>query len=61
MLIVAPTRELVLQIEENIRAYGRHLPLRIATVFGGVGEQPQIRALRAGTDIVIACPGGCWI
>ena len=35
----------------------KHLPLTVATVFGGVGEQPQIRALRAGTDIIIACPG----
>ena len=57
VLIVAPTRELVVQIEENIRAYAKHLPLTIATVFGGVGEMPQIRALRAATDIVVACPG----
>ena len=47
----------MVQIEENVRAYAKHLPLTVATVFGGVGEQPQIRALRAGTDIVIACPG----
>ena len=57
VLVIAPTRELVLQIEENVRAYAKHLPLSIATVFGGVGEQPQIRALRAATDIVVACPG----
>jgi ATP-dependent RNA helicase RhlE len=57
VLVVAPTRELVLQIEENIRVYAKHLPLTVATVFGGVGEQPQIRALRAATDVVIACPG----
>ena len=57
VLVIAPTRELVLQIEENIRAYAKHLPLTVATVFGGVGEQPQIRALQAGTDVVIACPG----
>ena len=57
VLIIAPTRELVVQIEENLRAYASYLPLTIATVFGGVGEQPQIRALRAGTDVVIACPG----
>jgi ATP-dependent RNA helicase RhlE len=56
-LVVAPTRELVLQIEENVKAYGRHLSLRVATVFGGVGEQPQINALRAGTHLIIACPG----
>ena len=57
VLVVAPTRELVVQIEENIKAYAKHLPLTVATVFGGVGEQPQIRALRAATDVVIACPG----
>jgi len=57
VLVLAPTRELVLQIDENIRAYGKHLPLNVATVFGGVGEHPQIQALRAGTDIIIACPG----
>ena len=57
VLVIAPTRELVVQIEENVRAYGKHLPLTMATVFGGVGEHPQIRALRSATDIVIACPG----
>ncbi|MBW8863548.1 MAG: DEAD/DEAH box helicase [Verrucomicrobia bacterium] len=57
VLIIAPTRELVVQIEENVKAYAKHLPLTVATVFGGVGEQPQIRALRSGTDVVIACPG----
>ncbi len=56
-LVVAPTRELVAQIEENIRAYGRHLPLRYATIFGGVGEGPQIQALRRGVDIAVATPG----
>ena len=57
VLVLAPTRELVVQIEENVRAYAKHLPLSVATVFGGVGETPQMRALRSGTDIVIACPG----
>jgi ATP-dependent RNA helicase RhlE len=57
VLILAPTRELAVQIEENVRAYAKHLPLTVATVFGGVGETPQIRALNAGTDIIIACPG----
>jgi ATP-dependent RNA helicase RhlE len=57
VLVIAPTRELVVQIEENVRAYAKHLPLTVATVFGGVGEQPQIRALRSGTDVVVACPG----
>jgi ATP-dependent RNA helicase RhlE len=57
LLVIAPTRELAVQIEENVRAYAKHLSLTVATVFGGVGEQPQIRALRAGTDVIIACPG----
>jgi ATP-dependent RNA helicase RhlE len=57
VLVIAPTRELALQIDENMRAYAKQLPLAVATVFGGVGEQPQIRALKAGTDIIIACPG----
>ena len=57
VLVIAPTRELVLQIEENVRAYAKHVPVSVATVFGGVGEQPQIRALRAATDVVVACPG----
>jgi ATP-dependent RNA helicase RhlE len=57
VLIIAPTRELAAQIEENVRTYAKHLPLTVATVFGGVGEQPQIRALRAGTDIIVATAG----
>jgi ATP-dependent RNA helicase RhlE len=56
-LIVAPTRELVVQIEENVRAYARHLPLGMATVYGGVSERPQIAALRAGVELVVATPG----
>ncbi|SKA75822.1 ATP-dependent RNA helicase RhlE [Prosthecobacter debontii] len=57
VLILAPTRELVVQIEENVLAYAKHLPLTIAKVFGGVGERPQIQALRSGCHIVIATPG----
>ncbi len=56
-LVLAPTRELAVQIEENVRAYARHMPFRMATVFGGVGERPQIQALRDKVEIVIACPG----
>jgi ATP-dependent RNA helicase RhlE len=56
-LIVAPTRELVVQIEENIRVYGRHLPLRAVTIYGGVSERPQIETLRSGADLVVATPG----
>ena len=57
VLVLAPTRELVAQIEENVRAYGRHLALNYATIFGGVGEGPQIQALRRGVDLVVATPG----
>src|SRR5262252_6793605 len=56
-LVVAPTRELVLQIEENVRAYAKHVPLRMVTVYGGVSERPQIAALRSGVDLVVATPG----
>jgi len=56
-LVLAPTRELVVQIDENVRAYGKHLPLRVTKVFGGVSERPQISALRDGSDIVVATPG----
>jgi ATP-dependent RNA helicase RhlE len=57
VLVVAPTRELVVQIEENVRAYAKHLPLRMATVFGGVSERPQLEALRSGVDLIVATPG----
>src|ERR1051325_2192010 len=57
-LIVAPTRELVIQIEEATRKYSRHLRnVRTVVVVGGVGEQPQIAGLRAGAEIIIATPG----
>src|SRR5436309_6398411 len=56
-LVVAPTRELVVQIEENVRAYAKHVPLRMTTVFGGVSERPQMEALRSGVDLVVATPG----
>jgi ATP-dependent RNA helicase RhlE len=56
-LVIAPTRELVVQIEANVREYARHLHIRCATVYGGVGERPQVASLRAGTEIIIATPG----
>ena len=56
-LIVAPTRELALQIDEQVRILGRHHRVRCATIFGGVGEQPQIDAVRRGVDVVVATPG----
>lgn len=57
LLIVAPTRELVVQIEENVRAYARHLPVTIAKIYGGVSERPQIQALADQATILIATPG----
>lgn len=57
VLVVAPTRELAVQTEENVRAYGKHLPIRVATVFGGVGERAQIDALCARVEVVVATPG----
>ncbi|HEX7152155.1 MAG TPA: DEAD/DEAH box helicase [Thermoanaerobaculia bacterium] len=56
-LILAPTRELALQIDENVRAHAKHLRLNCVTVFGGVGEMPQIQALRRGVDVLVATPG----
>ena len=57
VLVLVPTRELAIQVGESIRTYGRHGNLRSATIFGGVGMQPQIAALRQGVDILIATPG----
>ncbi len=56
-LILAPTRELASQIDAAMAPLAKALGLRTLTVFGGVGAQPQINALRSGVDIVIACPG----
>ncbi|BAN22192.1 DEAD/DEAH box helicase [Caballeronia insecticola] len=56
-LILTPTRELAAQVEESVRAYGKYLKLRSTVMFGGVGINPQIEALRRGVDIVVATPG----
>ena len=56
-LVLAPTRELALQIFQSFRAYGRNLNLRHAVVFGGVGHRPQIDALSRGVDVLVATPG----
>jgi ATP-dependent RNA helicase RhlE len=56
-LILAPTRELAGQIGDRINAYGRHLKLRSAVIFGGVGQGQQVKALKAGVDILTATPG----
>jgi len=56
-LVLCPTRELATQIFESFRAYGRHLPLRHAVVFGGVNQAGQVRALRSAVDVLVATPG----
>lgn len=56
-LILTPTRELAAQVEECVRVYGKYLPIRSMVMFGGVGMNPQIEALRRGVDILVATPG----
>ena len=56
-LILTPTRELAAQVEESVRTYGAGLPLKSMVMFGGVGINPQIAALRRGVDILVATPG----
>ncbi|MGO5024298.1 DEAD/DEAH box helicase [Lawsonibacter sp. LCP25S3_G6] len=56
-LILTPTRELAIQIGESFDAYGKYLKLRHAVIFGGVGQTPQVEALKKGVDILVATPG----
>jgi ATP-dependent RNA helicase RhlE len=56
-LILAPTRELVIQIADSIKTYGRHMRVHQAVVIGGVGQRPQVDALRRGVDFLVATPG----
>jgi ATP-dependent RNA helicase RhlE len=56
-LILTPTRELAVQVEESVRVYGKHLPLRATVVYGGVPMDPQTQALRRGVEILVATPG----
>ncbi|MFM7244067.1 MAG: DEAD/DEAH box helicase [Planctomycetaceae bacterium] len=57
VLVLAPTRELAAQIHESFLAYGRHSGLRAAVIYGGVGQQPQARAMQHGVDVLVATPG----
>jgi ATP-dependent RNA helicase RhlE len=56
-LVLTPTRELAAQVGESVRTYGKHLSLKSTVIFGGVGINPQIDALRRGVDILVATPG----
>jgi ATP-dependent RNA helicase RhlE len=57
VLVLAPTRELATQIGESFRAYGRNTGLKQTVIFGGVGQNPQVDAVRRGVDILVATPG----
>jgi len=57
VLVLAPTRELAIQVEESFRDYGKHMPLRTAIVYGGSDMNAQIQALRRGVEILVATPG----
>ena len=57
VLVLSPTRELAAQIGESFRVYGRHTAIRQTTIFGGVNQQPQVRAIRQGVDVLVATPG----
>src|SRR6201994_4791058 len=56
-LILTPTRELAIQIDESFAAYGRHTGLKHLVIFGGVSQNPQVDALKRGVDILVATPG----
>ncbi len=57
VLVLTPTRELAHQISESFRSYGRYMGLRLAVVYGGVGQTPQVRACARGVDVLVATPG----
>ncbi|MDD3277162.1 MAG: DEAD/DEAH box helicase, partial [Kiritimatiellales bacterium] len=56
-LILTPTRELAAQIGDSIKTYGRHVNVSHTVIFGGVGQNPQVQAMRRGLDVVVATPG----
>ncbi|WP_321349024.1 DEAD/DEAH box helicase [Halopseudomonas oceani] len=57
VLVLTPTRELAAQVHDSIRAYAAELPLKSTCIFGGVGANPQMKAIAPGLDILVACPG----
>ncbi len=57
VLVLAPTRELASQIDASVKTYGKHTPVRSTVIFGGVGQEPQVQALRRGVDVLVATPG----
>ncbi len=57
VLVLTPTRELATQVGKSLETYGSHLRIRHALVFGGVGQRPQVNAMRPGVEVLVACPG----
>ncbi|MBY0412521.1 MAG: DEAD/DEAH box helicase [Bdellovibrionales bacterium] len=57
VLVLAPTRELAIQVHESFAIYGKNLKLKYAVVFGGVGQSPQVKAMSQGVDVLVATPG----
>ncbi|HEY5876679.1 MAG TPA: DEAD/DEAH box helicase, partial [Ilumatobacteraceae bacterium] len=56
-LVLVPTRELANQVAETIAPLAQAMSLKVATIYGGVGQNPQVNALRSGIDVLVACPG----
>lgn len=56
-LVLTPTRELAAQVAESFASYGKHLPLRVLSIFGGVSQRPQVEKLKRGIDVLVATPG----
>lgn len=56
-LVLTPTRELAIQIQDSFNTYGKNLPVKNLVIFGGVGQQPQVDALKKGVDVLVATPG----
>ena len=57
VLVLTPTRELATQVGKSMETYGQHLNFKHTLIYGGVGQNPQVRAMRDGVDILVACPG----
>ncbi len=56
-LVLAPTRELAMQVGKSFTTYGQYVPFRQTLIYGGVGQVPQVNAMRQGVDVLVACPG----
>jgi ATP-dependent RNA helicase RhlE len=57
VLVLAPTRELALQVGKSFATYGKYVPFRHTLIYGGVGQNPQVQAMQRGVDVLVACPG----